>query len=190
MNLNLLPPPQSDDNELAVQARTDRAAFGVLFDRTLPKIYGYLYRRVGHREIAEDLASRTFEKALANIHRFSPERGTWNSWIYRIATNVLFDHFRAGNREVPMPEEEWNEPSVPETASKTTERGIDRKMLLAAMAKLPERYRSALALRFFEEKTTEEMAAILKVSRGTLAVLIHRSLRALEKIVKETPLAQ
>ncbi len=176
---------QDEDTLLAVRARTDREAFGALFDRWLPKIYGYIYRRIGHRETAEDLASRAFEKAFAAIGSFDAARGTWSSWIYRIATNTLFDHYRAA-KDVSLLEEDAAE-KVPskEDLNALVDRGFDAAKVRAAMEHLPERYRTVLALRFFEERTTEELVAILKIKRGTLAVLVHRALKALGKQLSE-----
>ena len=176
---------RDEDTALAVRARTDRAAFGALFDRWLPKIYGYIYKRIGHRETAEDLASRAFEKAMAGIGSFDPARGSWSSWMYRIATNVLFDHYRS-NKDASLLEEDAAE-QVPskEDLNALVDRGFTAAAVRGAMEKLPERYRTALALRFFEERTTEEMTEILQVSRGTLAVLVHRSLKALGRVLTD-----
>ncbi len=178
-------PQRDEDTTLAVRARTEREAFGALFDRWLPRIYGYVYKRVGHRETAEDLTSKAFEKAWNAIGSFDPARGTWSSWMYRIATNVLFDHYRAA-KDVALLEEDAAE-ALPDKTDlvRLAEQGLDRARLVAAMAKLPERYRLALHLRFFEERTTEEMMEIMSIKRGTLAVLVHRSLRALAKHLPE-----
>ena len=107
--------------------------------------------------------------------------------MYRIATNVLFDHYRSA-KDVQLLEEDAAD-AVPskEDLNLFVDRGFDAVRVRAAMAGLPERYKSAIALRFFEERTTEEMMEILEVKRGTLAVLMHRSLRALGRHLTKYP---
>lgn len=180
-------PHRDEDTALAIRAKTEREAFGMLFDRWLPKIYGYIYRRIGHRETAEDLASRAFEKAYGAIRSFDAKKGSWSSWMYRIATNVLYDHYRVAKDVVLLEEDAAEAVPSKENLNLLVDRGFEAVRVRAAMQGLPERYKSAIALRFFEERTTEEMMEILKVKRGTLAVLMHRSLRALGRILAERP---
>lgn len=180
-------PHRDEDTALALRAKTEREAFGMLFDRWLPKIYGYIYRRIGHRETAEDLASRAFEKAFGAIGSFDAKKGSWSSWMYRIATNVLTDHYRAAKDVVLLEEEAAEAVPSKENLNLLVDRGFEAVRVRAAMEGLPERYKSAIALRFFEERTTEEMMEILGVKRGTLAVLMHRSLRALGRRLTQTP---
>lgn len=180
-------PHRDEDTALAIRAKTEREAFGMLFDRWLPKIYGYIYRRIGHRETAEDLASRAFEKAFAAIKSFDAKKGSWSSWMYRIATNVLYDHYRVAKDVVLLEEDAAEAVPSKENLNLLVDRGFEAVRVRAAMQGLPERYKSAIALRFFEERTTEEMMEILEVKRGTLAVLMHRSLRALGRILDEKP---
>lgn len=179
--------PRDEDTALALRAKEDREAFGALFDRWLPKIYGYIFRRIGHRETAEDLASRAFEKAFGAIRSFDAQRGTWSSWMYRIATNVLTDHYRSAKDAVLLEEDAAEAVPSKEDLNLLVDRGFEAVRVRAAMEGLPERYKAAIALRFFEERTTEEMMEILAVKRGTLAVLMHRSLRALGRRLAQTP---
>ncbi|TAK05080.1 sigma-70 family RNA polymerase sigma factor [Patescibacteria group bacterium] len=180
-------PHRDEDTALAIRAKTEREAFGMLFDRWLPKIYGYIYRRIGHRETAEDLASRAFEKAYGAIRSFDAKKGSWSSWMYRIATNVLYDHYRSAKDVVLLEEDAAEALPSKEDLNLLVDRGFDAVRVRAAMEGMPERYKSAIALRFFEERTTEEMMEILEVKRGTLAVLMHRSLRALGRRLVERP---
>ena len=71
----------ADDNELRVEdvepdevlaerAKTDRAAFGILYERHLRKVYNYVYYRTGSVADAEDLTARTFYQAFSNLHRY------------------------------------------------------------------------------------------------------------------------
>lgn len=105
--------------------------------------------------------------------------------MYRIATNVLYDHYRVVKDVVLLEEDAAEAVPSKENLNLLVDRGFEAVRVRAAMQGLPERYKSAIALRFFEERTTEEMMEILEVKRGTLAVLMHRSLRALGRILDE-----
>lgn len=72
----------------------DLAQFGRLYDQYLKKIYDFIYYRTNHRETAEDLTSQTFIKALENINQFNPDKGSFSSWLYKIARNNIIDYWR------------------------------------------------------------------------------------------------
>src|SRR3989344_1558695 len=83
--------PQEEQKSVE-QAQTDDSAFSNLYEHYLPKIYGYIHKRIGNKQIAEDLTSQTFLKAFENFSGFSG--GSFKGWIYRIATNTVIDFYR------------------------------------------------------------------------------------------------
>ena len=77
----------------------DRQAFAELFDLHYDKILNYIWRRVLNVDYAKDITSNTFIKVLKNIENFEfTEEGTFNGWIYRIATNEINQYFRKQNK--------------------------------------------------------------------------------------------
>ena len=68
--------------------------FTQLYELYLKKIYGFVYFRTHHKETAEDLVSLIFMKALENINSYNFNKGTFSSWLYRIARNTVIDHYR------------------------------------------------------------------------------------------------
>src|SRR5437588_124621 len=83
-----------DDRALAARAATDPEAFAQLYRRYVGPVYELAHRRSRSREVAEDVTSATFEKALQSMERFEWRRGGFRAWLYRIAANELTDHFR------------------------------------------------------------------------------------------------
>src|SRR5207244_578193 len=69
-------------------------SFAVLYDAYVNKIYDYIFYRTGHKELSEDLTSAAFIKAVQKIKSFDSGKGSFSAWIYRIARNTLFDHYR------------------------------------------------------------------------------------------------
>ena len=73
--------------------------FGRLYDLYIKKIYNFIYYKTLHKETAEDLTSQTFFKALKNIKSFDEAKGSFSSWIYRIARNTVIDYHRTKRTE-------------------------------------------------------------------------------------------
>ena len=87
------------DRELVARAVTDPEAFAELYRRHVDPIYRFAYRRSGSREVAEDVTSATFEKALRGLDRFEWRDGGVRAWLYRIASHELIDHHRRAGRD-------------------------------------------------------------------------------------------
>lgn len=73
--------------------RGDHSAFAELVDKYRDKIFAYLYRMVGNREDALDLAQETFLRIFSNLRNFQLGQ-PFKPWLYRIATNLAIDHLR------------------------------------------------------------------------------------------------
>lgn len=85
-------PGGEDDAVLVARARHDPQAFAPLYARYARPVYRYCYRRLGSHEAAEDAASQIFLKALASLPRYRD--GTFRSWLFTIAHNVITDSYR------------------------------------------------------------------------------------------------
>ena len=75
--------------------RGDLEAFDPLYRHYVKPIYGYVLRRTLQRELAEDITSQTFMKALERLRQYSPSKGPFAAWLYGIAKNAITDHFRS-----------------------------------------------------------------------------------------------
>ncbi len=93
---------------LALEAKTDSAAFGRLYDLYVQPVYRYLLSRVGSVHEAEDLTSKTFIAAYEALPKYH-ERGLFAAWLFRIARSKMNDQFRKRRHEVPWHEAPWDE---------------------------------------------------------------------------------
>src|SRR4051795_9053208 len=85
---------RTSDEELVDFVRTGSSeAFGALWERHFRRVYGYCYRSLGDREIAEDAAGETFRRALSALG--TSRVGKFRSWVFAIAHNVIADEFRS-----------------------------------------------------------------------------------------------
>lgn len=165
------------ERALVSAARSDPRAFAELYDYYLPRIYGFIYRRVQERSVAEDITATTFHRALEAVRRETFRNDAFGGWLYRVAANSVVDHVRASGRVVPLdPAADPADPPLEAFAS-----SLDRDELRGAMRALPETHRRVLLLRFFDDLDPDEASSVLGCSRRTFAVKLHRAIAALRE---------
>jgi len=171
-----------NEKELVESAKTNDADFGVLYDFYLPKIYGYIIKRTGNRETAEDLTSQTFLKAFSNLKKYQSKGHTFGAWLYKIATNNLIDYYRkVGKKQEVSLENSYNvedEGSSPEELAHSNQEG---QLVNLVLKKLSLKYQEVLHLKFFAELETAEIAETLNITPNNSRVLIYRALKNFRK---------
>lgn len=154
-----------------------RRDFGRVYDDEVWHVYGFFAYRVRCLADAEDLTQQTFERALRAWRRFDPERASARVWLLSIARNLLVDHYRADRsaRQRPLDEVEehelGSEPPQPDL-------GIEPD-LAEALAKLSQRDREIIALRFGGELSGPEIAEMTGLALANVQQILSRSLRKL-----------
>jgi RNA polymerase sigma-70 factor (ECF subfamily) len=183
------------EQALVADARVDAAAFGELYDFYLPRIYGFIARRIEDREAAEDLTATTFERALGAIRREDFRNASFGGFLYRVATNAVVDHARRQRRTIPLGvrasdldedgDREAAESIGDEAATRAFAAAIDRDVLRRALVRVPEVHRKVIVLKYFDGLEIDELCAALACSRQTFAVKLHRALRALRSAMAQ-----
>jgi len=163
---------------LAEVAKTDDDAFAKLYDYFLPQIYGYVFKRVGDVDVAEDLTSLIFIKVVEHLPRFTGEY--FKSWLYRIATNTIIDYYRTYKKTSSIEDgvEVRSESATPHEQVQEAEL---RSRVHSALKNIPTKYSSVLHLKFFADLSNEEIATSLRIKPNNAGVLIYRALKAFEK---------
>lgn len=162
----------------------DEAALGELYDHYAPRIYAYVYRRVGNAHLAEDLTGDVFVRVIQAIQSERFWHTSFQAWLYRIAHNLVVDHYR---RQPPTAELELDERVVAaedDPASAVAER-LSHQRLCAAIGRLTPGQQQVLALRFGEGMTARKAAEVMGKSTGAIEALQHRALAALHRVLKE-----
>jgi len=142
-------------------------------------------------EDREDILQNAFVKAYLNLNSFDPEL-SFSSWVYRIAHNEAMSFFRRKRARPQVTLDEEGQLLLTELAdesadaSKLAERRLSGSELARALATLDAKYRDALILRFFEERSYAEMSDILEVPVGTVSTLLYRAKRALRNALPKT----
>jgi len=164
---------QADDRLLVEAAQKDPGRFGDLYELHFDLVYAFVSRRVGNRDVAEDLTSEVFHKALANLHRFEWRGVPFGAWLIRIAANAITDQAKRTERELSFED-------PPEISAKPrVEQAQDLARLFRLVNELPEDQRNVLVMRFAEEKSIREAAQQLGKSEGAVKQLQFRGLENL-----------
>jgi RNA polymerase sigma-70 factor (ECF subfamily) len=164
----------ADERLLVEAAQTDPAKFGDLYEIHFERIYGFIARRIRDRDIAEDLTSDVFHKALANLRSYEFRGVPFAAWLIRIASNVLADQFKRAAREVPGAED----PPKPD-AQPDLEAIEHRARLFRLVNQLPHDQRHVIFERFVEQRSIREIAQQLGRTEGAVKQLQLRGLQNL-----------
>jgi RNA polymerase sigma-70 factor (ECF subfamily) len=173
-----------EEKELVRRAKKEPEAFGLLFDANYQKILGYVLRRTADIDLAKDVVSETFLKALKNLWQFKWQGVSFSSWLYRIAANETVNFYRHKKPVVSLsaigdPIDNNNPLEEITQAQEKLKEHEDFLVAQREISLLPLKYQEVLALRFFEQKQLKEIAEILGKKEGTVKSLLHRSLEKL-----------
>lgn len=173
-----------DQVELLERAKAyDPAALSEIYDQYAPKMYAYIYRRIGDAAWAEDLTSELFVRVLRAIQNERLWRDSFQAWLYRIAHNLVIDHYRRQGRAAIQPIHEQLAATDSSNPLLQTEDASEREKLERALRRLTPDQQQVLALRFGENLQAGEVAQIMRKSTGAIEALQRRALAALERIL-------
>lgn len=158
---------------VVAEPTTTRQTFGEAAEENLDGVFRYLSRLVGDRDLAEDLTSATFERALKDWHRFDPAKGTAGIWLIQVARRVALDHFRSEGRRRAR-EERYA--AGEELVTPAPEVPVGDARLRAALDGLTRAERELIALRVVLEMDSEQTATIVGGSPSAVSSGLHRAL--------------
>ena len=180
------------DAQLVASAQDgDDEAFGKLVETYQRRVYALAFGILRQREDAWDVAQEAFVKAYKNLGRFKGQSAFY-TWLYRIAYNLSMDHLRSRARRdsVALDENRVVEAAASEEAPKSSHPGesADRrelaKVIQNAMTRLTDKHRAIIVLREIEGLSYEEMAQVLKISKGTVMSRLFHARRNLQALLQ------
>lgn len=174
--------PQQDLVERAIQG--DSRAFGLLYERHMDAIYRYVFFRVGSPHDAEDLTEDVFVRAWEAIGGFKRGgQGSFVSWLYRIAHNIVIDHYRKRQPQSWSSEQLALEESPLPSVEEAAHHNQDVLRLARAISELDETEQQVIVLRFIEGLSHGEVSEVIGKSEGASRVIQHRALVNLKAIL-------
>ncbi|MBV8845244.1 MAG: sigma-70 family RNA polymerase sigma factor [Bryobacterales bacterium] len=159
----------------------DHDAFALLFEANRDKVYSIALRFSGNEASAMDIAQEAFIKLLAHIKDFRSE-ARFDTWLYRLVVNTCLDHRRRRRNLLPILEDlvDSVRPST-ETVLTDLLRDEAQGQVQEAVARLSPEHRMVVVLRYTEGLSYEEIAEILRCSRGTVASRLNRAHKILAR---------
>jgi len=178
---------ESTDEQLATEAQGgSQPALTALFRRYTDRLVRYAMSIVKSGDEANDVVQESFIKAYRNLQSFDVKR-KFSSWMYRIVHNEAMNHIRKEKRrpwisleaDTLFPHPASTEPDPHEEQ----ERLGDAEEIRAVLAKIPEKYREVVELRYIEEFSYEEIADILTIPKSTVGVRLSRAKTEMKKYI-------
>lgn len=162
----------------------DRAAFAQLYDRYVDVVFRYVLFRVGDRELAEDVTSETFLRALRRITSVTYQGRDVGAWFVTIARNLVLDHVKSSRFRLEVSTAEIDDPRRVESGPEQQVLSkVTRSALLDCVRKLGADQRECIVLRFLQGLSVAETAAIMSRNEGAVKALQHRAVRRLAQLL-------
>jgi RNA polymerase sigma-70 factor (ECF subfamily) len=158
----------------------DPWAFGMIFDHYHESIYRFIASRVHRPADAEDLTQHVFVKALEALPRYESRGIPFGGWLFRLARNAVIDHVRTRHDHAELDSiTEWTHGDAGPDEIAVVRQELDA--VGAALAKLTDEQREAIALRFFAGLSARETAEAMGKQEGTVRGLQFRAIAALRR---------
>ena len=179
----------SDEALVGLVMSGDSGAFAPLVERHKRGIVNFIYGSVRSVEDANDLAQETFMRAYAHLGTFNANLAKFSTWLYQIARNTARTHLGKERRR-PQTQDLFEDETIEQRIADPSREAAPEAMMVArdedravrrALASIPEKMRTALALRYFKHMDYQEIADTMRETLGNVKTLIHRGKAALAK---------
>ncbi len=168
------------DSELVARAQGgDVDAIGRLYDQHHESIFRYLWLRLGDWQAAEDLTGDVFMRMLTALPGYHSVGLPFRAWLYRIAHNLLVDHFRKADNRVLVSLDEIKEQNGENDPASATEQKLLVARVNHALSQLDQNQREVIVLRFVIGLPLREVAGAVNKTEAAVKSLQHRGLAAL-----------
>ena len=174
-------PRRVDEAVIEACRRGERDAFRVVYEAYSDRVYSIALHFSGDASTASDVTQQVFLKLFTTIAQFRND-SDFATWLYRIVANACLDERRRGKRLVQL--SEASEVTAMTTRDSQEARFARRRVaeaVRAAVAELSPKLRLPILLRYAEEMSYEEIAAVLGCSKGTVASRLNRGHKALAR---------
>jgi RNA polymerase sigma-70 factor (ECF subfamily) len=171
------PLPANDDAAiLAMIARGDLGALGVLYDRYAPALLRFARRLVGVQD-ANDIVQSAFLRVVALAHSYDTSVPSARPWLYGIVARITQEHRRSGRRWAAALLKLASQPPTAPIMIPESRRDLDSCLVKLSLAK-----RTVLILSEVEGFTSEEIASMLSIPVGTVWTRLHHARRELRRL--------
>jgi len=170
-----------DEQKMIAAAKENSKHFELLYNKYHEPIFRYIYQRMDDKELAFDITTNVFVKALSNIQKYQFKGVPFSAWLFRIAKSELYQAFkdRKAERTINVDTEHLNQ--IAEELNDTEDRELLKTQLLNHISTLHETDLQLIELRFFEDRSFREIGEILEMTENNAKVKCFRALQKLKK---------
>ena len=173
-------PNLSNPELIALAQRGNEEAIGALYDAHCQAVFRYIKARLGDQEMAEDLTGEVFRRMLAALPQYHAINLPFRAWLFRIAHNLLIDHYRRESDHMVVPLKEAENISADEVdPASVVEQKLTVEHAHRALSDLEPPQRDVLALRFLSGLSLKETALAMGRTEDAIKALQRRGLAAL-----------
>lgn len=159
----------------------DAQCFSRVVDMYSSRCYGYFYRLTGNNDISDELLSELFVKLVEKIGSY--KGGSFESWVFKIASNIFHDHLRSKQRRKKLLEARQEQAESEITEPKQSDGELVDK-LQAQLGRLDTETRELIMLRYYSQLSFKEIARIRSEPIGTTLAKMHRGLKKLRLLME------
>jgi RNA polymerase sigma factor (sigma-70 family) len=175
-----------DADDLVVRAKSDRAAFGLLYERYYPEVSRYCLRRLLIRAVAEDILSDVFIEIASHLPAFSGLTDTdFRRWLFRITTNAINAHLRQSRRRRQLLSEAARCGRLNRNGDSLAD-NRDWPAISRAIDELDESDQTIVTLRFFSDCSHDEIASVVRSTPGAVRTALSRAIARLREKLKQS----
>jgi RNA polymerase sigma-70 factor, ECF subfamily len=164
----------------------ERQSYARLVEEYKVPIYNLAFRMTGNSQDADDLAQETFVRAYQQIRRFDPKKGFF-TWLYTIGLNLIRNHLKRKLFQNPLKTMDVSSYGAPEVENKESDDNFSSNkthQLEVSLQKLPVDLRETIVLRFYQDLSFEEIAAIAGASVSAVKMRVYRALAKLKELLE------
>ena len=169
----------------------DKKWFEKMYNLMMPKIYRFYYLKTFNKELSEDLTSEVFIRVYLNLSKTNLNKKSFMAWIYKIANNLLIDHFRKNKDrglKVELQEDSIKiadeDILIKNSSLLRKELGFSNISLLSALNKLTGLQRDIVLLKFLEDMDYDTIATIFSKRVSTIRGILFRALTKLKEEIR------
>jgi RNA polymerase sigma-70 factor (ECF subfamily) len=173
------------EEDLILRSQADPESFKALYEKYFKTIFLFVLHRVADKQLASDISSQVFLKALLNIKKFKFRGLPFSAWLFRIALNECNDYFRKNHRHRIVTIEDHIVNNLHEELIENSREEDLRQRLPEILQQLSVDELQLIELRFFEQRPFKEVADIIGITENYAKVRVYRALQKMKKLFLE-----
>jgi RNA polymerase sigma-70 factor, ECF subfamily len=175
------------DPELLDRLADDRTgeSLRALYRRYSDELYGFAYQALGDRGAADEVVRDVFTSVWRHAGTYDEQRGSFRTWVYRIARNAVIDKRRRSAVRPGLPRFDQDNAPEPGALDESIEQAAMRWQVAAALARLTPEHREVIRLSHYEGLTMREIATAKGLPVGTVKSRAWYAMRSLRLALEE-----